>query len=245
VVGVNTAIIAGGQGIGFAIPINMAKNIIPQLIKGQKVERGYLGIGLKEVTPELAKSLGFDRPKGVLVALVYAGSPADQAGIAAGDLILSFNGHAIEQGQDLPILVSQSPVGSASEVEIWRDGETKTVKVHMGSSLEGGGQQPAASSPTRGTTQGVLGVAVRDLSSQESRQLGLESGVGVAVTGVQRGSPAAGVGLQAGDVILEINDNNITNSKDFFNSTQGLRSGQVVRIFVRRGPLASYFAFSL
>jgi len=131
VVGVNTAVIASGQGIGFATPINIAKGIIPTLLKGGKVERGYLGIGLQELGPELAKQLGLSRPEGALVAQVYDQSPASEAGIVPGDLVLSFNGQAINQTHELPLLVSQSPIGSEVTLEVLRQGEKKEFRVKL------------------------------------------------------------------------------------------------------------------
>lgn len=245
VVGVNTAIIAGGTGIGFAIPINMAKTIIPQLLKQGKVQRGYLGIGLHEVTTELAKSLGLSKPEGVLVSAVYEGTPAHRAGIRAGDLIMKFDQKPIERSQDLPIYVSQSTVGSVHEVELLRDGKRKQLQVKLGS-LDKANQAALNPSGTGGEAMGnSLGVAVRDITPQERRHFGISAGEGVAVIRVQPGSPADSVGLQPGDVILEINNDEISGSKDFQKTTRKLRRGQIVRLFVRRGPLASYFAFAL
>jgi serine protease Do len=132
VVGINTAIVASGQGIGFATPINMAKTAVPQLIEGRKVERGYLGIGLQAVTPEAASVLGLDRPQGALVAAVYESSPAQKAGILPGDLILSFNGRAVENFNDLPLWISQSPVGSEAVLEIQRNKERRPFRLILG-----------------------------------------------------------------------------------------------------------------
>jgi serine protease Do len=243
VVGINTAVIASGQGIGFATPINIAKTVIPQLIKGGQVQRGYLGIGLQELTPELASNLGLNRPEGALVAQVYDGSPAYQAGIQPGDLILSFNGHPIERTQDLPIFVSQSAVGSPADLEVQRGGQKKDIKVKL-SSLDQASQQVAESSIGSGV-QTKMGVAVRDVSPQEGQQQGIPPGKGVTVTDIARGSTAETVGIQPGDVILQINEQAISNSNDFLKMTQGLQRGQPVRIFVKRGPMTSFFAFKI
>ncbi|MDX1386115.1 MAG: Do family serine endopeptidase [bacterium] len=245
VVGVNTAIIAGGQGIGFAIPINQAKVVIPQLISQGKVQRGYLGIGLKELTPDLAKQYGLKRPRGVIVAQVYENSPAHLAGIQSGDLILKFNGQDLIRSQDLPILVSQSPVGAQAQVEYLRNGKVMVTEVKLGS-LENASSRAVVSQPQKGgQVAQVLGLAVRDVSPVEQQRHGLTQGAGVTVIQVNQNSPAASVGLQPGDLILELNNKAVSGSEQFLQESKKLKSGQVVRMYVKRGPLASYFAFSL
>lgn len=243
VVGVNTAIIAGGQGLGFAIPINMAKNVVEQLIKNGRVQRGYLGIGAQEVTRDLAKKLGLNKVHGVLVGEVYKNSPAHRAGLKAGDVILRFNEKAITRQQDLPLLVSQSAAGSQAKLEILREGKNQDIELTLGS-LDQAGRLVASSYDEIGT-QTRLGVSIRDLGRREAQSYGLESDFGVAIVQVKPGSPADKVGLQAGDLILELNDEAIEGSKDFAKMSKKLKKGQVVRLFVRRGPLSSYFAFAL
>lgn len=244
VVGVNTAIIAGGQGIGFAIPINQAKVVIPQLISKGKVQRGYLGIGLQEVTPELARQIGLDRPKGVIVAQVFAGSPAHRAGLQAGDVILRFNDKELKRSQDLPIWVSQSPVGATAEVEYLRENKLKETTVKL-SSLDQASQRVVVPPQGDGKTSESMGLAVRDITPMEQQRLGINNQRGVAVTDVNQDSPAAAVGLQPGDLILEMNNKSIQGAKQFLDESEKLKPGQVVRLYVKRGPLASYFAFSL
>lgn len=244
VVGINTAVIASGQGIGFATPINIAKGVIPPLIKGGKVQRSYLGIGLQEITPELARQLGMNKPEGALVAQVYDQSPASTAGIIPGDLVFSFNGQVIGKTQDLPLLVSQAPVGSEATIGILRNGEKKEVRVKLNSLDQAIPQLDAA------TANGVpletkIGVAVRDITPQEIQQQGLPGGKGVTVTDIENGSPAEFVGIQPGDVILQVNDQAILGSQDFFKLTQRLQQGQTVRMMVKRGPMTSFFAFRI
>ncbi len=243
VVGINTAVIASGQGIGFAIPINLVKTVIPSLLKGGKIERGYLGIGLQELTPDLAKGLGLDRPEGALVATVYDNSPASNGGVKPGDLILSFNNHKIEKTQDLPILVAESPVGSEAILELLRDGQKKIVKVTL-SSTEQMSKQVAATSAGVGVST-KLGVAVQDVAPQESQRQGIPPGKGVSVTGIETDGPLASVGIQPGDVILEINNQPINGSKEFQDVSQKIQKGQIVRLFIKRGPMTSFFAFRL
>lgn len=245
VVGVNTAIIAGGQGIGFAIPINQAKVVIPQLTQGGRVQRGYLGIGLQEMTPEVAAQLGVEAGMGVLVGQVYQDSPAHRAGLQEGDVILRFNGQDIKRSQDLPLMVSQSPVGSDVHVEFLREGKRQSTGVRLASLDQAGGMIPIPASNHSERAAEVLGLAVQDISPYESQKFGLRQGAGVKVTQVNNGSPAGAVGLQPGDLILELNNQAVFGSKAFLQQTQQLKRGEVVRMYVKRGPLTSYFAFSL
>ena len=242
VVGINTAIVSTGQGIGFAIPINMVKGLIPQLIKTGKVERGYLGIGLQEITPEIANSLGLSKPQGALVANVFDRSPAEEAGIVPGDLILNFNGRSIDNAHDLPVWVSQSNVGSTADIEVLRGGAKKHFKVRL-ASLEAMSQNAAKSDAA--SNGSPLGLAVREVNPEESRRNGIPSGKGVTVTDIRRGSAADYVGLQLGDVVLEINNRPVTGIESFEAEAQKLRKGEIAKIFVKRGPMTSFFAFKL
>jgi len=243
VVGINTAIIATGQGIGFATPVNMVKTILPQLMKGGHVQRGYLGIGLEEVTPETASAMGLDRPQGALVATVYDRSPAFQAGIQAGDLILSFNDKNIDNAHDLPVWISQAAVGTDATIQVLRGKDKKTFQMKLGSLDEASHQ--IAMSPAGKGEQTSLGVAVRDVNPVESQRQGIQAGRGVTVTDVQQGSTAEYVGIQPGDVILEVNNRPIVSSQEFLSTTKTFQKGQTVRIYVKRGPMTSFFAFKM
>ena len=140
VVGINTAIIADGQGIGFAIPINMAKEIVPQLEEKGHVTRGWLGVSIQEMTPELAKSLGLKEKEGALVAQVVSGSPAEKAGIEQGDVIVEFDGKEITDSKDLPRIVASTPVGESVMVKVSRDGKVMDRQVKLGEMEEKGVQ---------------------------------------------------------------------------------------------------------
>ncbi|MFO1462933.1 MAG: DegQ family serine endoprotease [bacterium] len=243
VVGINTAVVATGQGLGFAIPINMAKQVIPQLIQGKPVERGYIGIGLMEVTPEMMKALGLDKPEGALVGQVFEDSPAQRAGIQAGDFITSLNGHPIQKANDLPIQVANVPIGNEVSMEVLRRGEKKSFQVKIGSQSQASGK--LAASVIGAGVDSKLGLAIRDVNPVESQRNGLNPGQGVTVTDIDQNSSAAYVGIQPGDVILQLNDRPVTGSQDFVKLSQGLKSGQTVRMMVKRGPMTSFFAFKI
>lgn len=236
VIGINTAIIASGQGIGFAIPISMAKNFIPQLIEKGKVARGYLGIGIQDVTPELAKSFGLSTEMGALIANVYPGGPANKAGIQPGDLVLSFNGKPIQNPHDLPVFVSQTAVHSQATVELLRKGEKKSLTVEVGE-LEQAEKELSQAEQT----SNQLGIAVRDLQPEEKNQLNLKQGV--LVVKVAPGSRAEWVGIRTGDLILEVNNSPVKNIFDYNNALNQIKNGEVLRVFIKRGNLTTFYAF--
>jgi len=238
VVGINTAIIASGQGIGFAIPINMAKNSVSQLIQKGRVSRGYLGVGIQDVTPELAKSFGLPTESGALVANIYPGGPAEKAGIQSGDLVVGFNGKPIGTSHDLPLLVSQTPVGNQVNLDVIRKGIRKNFMVQV-DELEKAERQIAEVQKTASE----LGLMVRDLSPEEAQQLGTGSRKGVLVVKTLPGSQANYAGIRTGDLILELNDAPINNLTDYNNALTRMRSGEIVRVFVQRGNMTSFYAF--
>jgi serine protease Do len=238
VVGINTAIIASGQGIGFAIPVDMAKSLVPQLIQKGKVSRGYLGVGIQDITPELAKSFGLSTENGALVANVYPGGPAEKAGIQAGDVVVAYDGKPIESSHDLPLMVTQTPIGSTAKIEVIRKGDKKTYAIQVGE-LEQAEQQIAQAEKT----SSELGLAVRELMPEEAQELGLKGQKGVLVMKVAPGSQAEWVGIRTGDVILEVNNAPINNLGDYGNTIRKIRSGEIVRIFVKRGGMSTFYAF--
>ncbi|MBF0492883.1 MAG: DegQ family serine endoprotease [Deltaproteobacteria bacterium] len=238
VIGINTAIIASGQGIGFAIPINVAKNLAPQLEKKGKVSRGFLGVGIQEMDENLVKSFGLSNDKGALVVGVNPGGPAEKVGIEVGDVIVSFNGKTIEGAHDLPIQVSQASVGSKVPVEIIRKGQKKNFMVEI-TELEPAEKQMAQSEKASGT----LGLQVREPKIDELEELGLRSKKGVLVARVGQDSAAQWVGLQGGDVILEINSNPINSLEDYNQTVSKIKNGDIVRMLVKRGQRSSYLAF--
>lgn len=200
-VGINTAIIPNGQGIGFAIPVNTAKPLIPQLVSKGKVTRSYLGVNIQTITPELAAALKLQTSKGALVADVVAGSPAEKAGIKRGDIIVSFDGKAVKDSHDLPAMVAATPVGNEATVTVLRNGEESRIQVKL-AQLE---PDRTASEEPGHDSQGRLGLMLQDVTPQLARRMGLEADHGALVVDVKPGSPADRASIQEGDVILEVN----------------------------------------
>ncbi len=229
VVGINTAIIANGQGIGFAIPINTAKDIAPQLEQKGHVTRGWLGVGIQEVTPALAKSFGIKEGKGALVAQVMPGGPAEKAGIEQGDVIVNFDGKEIASSKDLPRIVAATPIGKTVTVKLLRDGKAVDQQVKVGEMEEKG--ERVANAPSRKS----LGIAVQNLTPEIANELGVKKERGVVVTQVEPGSPAAEAGIQTGDVVQEVNRKPVNSVDDFIQKVDKAKDGDSVLLLIQRG----------
>lgn len=201
VVGINTAIIPQGQGIGFAIPVNTAKPLIPQLVEHGEITRGYLGVNIQTITPDLAKALEVEEHSGALVADVTPDSPAAKAGIERGDIIIDFDDQKIKDSRDLPAKVAATPVGEEVELTVLRDGQEKQLTVSVG--------ELAADDSFHGKAddagKGKWGLQLHDLDENVAQQLRVEAQDGVAIVGVEPGSAASEAGLRKGDVIVEVN----------------------------------------
>jgi len=228
VVGINTAIVAQAQGIGFAIPINMAKYILPQLKERGKVMRGWLGVMIQEVTPEIAHALGLKEVKGALVADVTPGSPADKADIRRGDVIIEYNGKKIEEMNELPRLVANTPVGKSVPIKIWRNGKIKQLTVKVGE-LE----EKVAKGERRYAPQD-LGLKVEELTPYLAQRLGVKRTHGVIITYVVPGSPAHEAGLSRGDIILKINRHPIEDLNDYQEVINSAKPGDTLLFLIER-----------
>ncbi|HEC18097.1 MAG TPA: DegQ family serine endoprotease [Gammaproteobacteria bacterium] len=237
VVGINSQIYSrtgGFMGLSFAIPINMAMQVVEQLKENGKVARGWLGVLIQDVTRELAESFGMDKPRGALVAKVLKDSPAEKAGFEVGDVVLSFNGKAIIHSSDLPPLVGITPVGKKVRVKILRKGKTKIIKVKLGELPEEDLQvagDPHTASETR------LNITVMDLTDSQREKLEIKEG-GVIVQKIKAG-PARRAGVRRGDVILMINNIEVKDAKQFAEITADLPAGKSVPLLVQRrgGPV--------
>jgi serine protease Do len=230
VVGINTAILAEGKGIGFAIPVNMAKEIIPQLEDKGHVTRGWLGVSIQDMTPELSKSMGLKETKGALVAEVVSGSPAEKAGIEQGDVITEFNGKAVTDSKDLPRIVASTPVGKAVTVKLSREGKAMERQVKLGEMGESGIEVSKKASSHK-----ALGIGVQNLTPEIAKELGIQKGSGVVVTRVEPDSAAAEVGIQTGDVIQEVNRKPVKNVEDFIQKVEKAKDKDSVLLLIQRG----------
>ncbi len=228
VVGINTAIIAHGQNIGFAIPINMAKELLPQLKSG-KIIRGWLGVMIQDITPDLAKSFGLSTTKGVLVSDVTKDSPAEKAGLKRGDVIARFAGKEIRDSHMLSRTVAATRPKTDVSIDVIRDGKEKSIQVEIGTMP----QNLGTLSPENAEGWGM---AVQDLTPDLARKLNLNSDEeGVVISGVKPGSPAAEAGLRAGDLIKEVNRKRIKDLDDYNEAIQKTAKGDGVLLLVKRG----------
>jgi serine protease Do len=212
VIGINSAINPSGQGIGFAIPVNLARKISDQLIASGEVVRGYLGILPQELTDDLAEGMGLvEGQGGIIVGSVEPGTPAQEAGLEEGDVIVAFNGVGIEDVDQFRMLVADTPVESTVPVEILRDGKDQSLSAKLA-------RRPrdfAASLTPERETEDWLGVEVHSVSSDVARELGVEEGEGVVIVRVSEGSPAAGAGLERADIILSVGDEEVSSISGF------------------------------
>jgi len=239
VIGINTAIIAGGQGIGFAIPVNMAKNIITQLKETGKVTRGWIGVAIQPITPELAQSFDLEGEKGALVAEIVKDSPAEKAGIKTGDIILEFNGKKIHEMNELPRLVAATPVGKKVTVKILREGKSEDIPVTVERLKDGeAGGQP-------GISQDRLGMTVGALNKDLAARMGIKEQSGVVVTEIKGGGSAEQAGISVGDIIREINGARVDSIGDYEKAVTAHKKGGVIRLLLRRGESSLFVAFKV
>ena len=231
VIGINTAIIASGQGIGFATPSNIAKSIIPQLESKGKVVRGMIGVQVQNVTPDLAKSFGMAEPKGALVAQVNPDTPAAKAGIERGDIIIEFNGHPIHEMNELPRMVADTAPGSKAALKLLRDGKEKTLNLTIAELTD---EQQAQAKEEGAAEKTPLGLEVQNLTPTLAQQFGLRDNKGVVVVRVDSGGPAADAGIRAGDLILEVNGEVAGTVKEYLEAVAKVKKDSVARFLIKR-----------
>jgi len=239
VIGINTAIFSqtgGSIGIGFAIPINMAREILDQLKKG-KVVRGWLGVMIQQITPELKEKLGLPHENGALVADVSSGGPAEKAGIQRGDVIVSFDGKEIDEMNELPYLVASTPIGRVVPVKVIRKGREKTLQVKIGELKE---ERPGSEEEAEARPERRLGMKIQDLTPQLAREMGLSETRGVVIVYVDGGSSAAEAGLRPGDIILELDQHSVKNASDFLKKLNRYKEGDTILFLIKRGDSTLY-----
>jgi serine protease Do len=230
VVGINTAIIASGQGIGFAIPIDMAKGIIDQLKSKGEVTRGWLGVGIQDLTPDLAEYYGLKEQNGVLVTQVFEGDPADKAGIKVNDVIVSVDGHGLSTGRDLSARIANTPVGHKTKIDLIREGKQKTLTVTLAKR-----DDEEKMVATQNRDSGELGIEVTDLDSDIARRFGLDSKEnGVLVTDVKDDSLAREADLRPGDIVKEINRTTVKDRQDFTRLMKKSKDDKTIQMLVKR-----------
>ena len=233
VIGINTAIVASGQGIGFAIPINMAKELLPQLEKG-KVTRGWLGVSIQEVTEDIAKSFKLKDAKGALVAEVMEDTPAKQGGMERGDIIISFDGKQVETPNELQRIVAGTVPDKKVKVEVIRDGKTKTLTVKVGT-------MPGEITETEKEITTDLGLTVQTLTPDLAEQFNWSRDEkGVLITGVDPGGAGAEAGLRRGDLIKEIDRQEIKTTEDYQRILGKTKKGESVLLLIKRGTRTFY-----
>ncbi|MBA4416699.1 MAG: peptidase [Syntrophus sp. (in: bacteria)] len=235
VVGINTAMFSGGQGIGFAIPINVVKELLPQLKSKGKVARGWLGVQIQRVTPEIAKNFGLKEAEGALVSDVTDQSPADKANIKRGDIIISFNGKPIKEMDQLPRLVGSTEIGKKVKVGLIRDGKPLEVETVVGEMKEEGLQ--ASKKPE---VEKDFGLVVQNITPDIAKHLNLKDKSGVIVTDVQPGSPAQNGDIKSGDVIREIGRKHIRNLVDFKEAMKKANLKEGIVILLKRENTTFY-----
>ncbi len=236
VIGINTAINQNGQGIGFAIPINMAKELLPQLREAGSVTRGWLGVQIQRVNPALAKSFGLDEPRGALISMVFEDGPADKARIKRGDVILEFDGSAIDEFNDLPRIVANTAPDTEVSVMVLRDGKPKTLKAMLGKLKEDQIQLA-----TTETHDSEWGFEVEALTNDVAERLDLDQDIsGVQVTEVDPESEAYEEGLRRGDIILEVNRTEITRPDQVTRALE--KEDEHAVLLVQRGEATLYLA---
>ena len=230
VVGINTMIIAGGQGIGFAIPIDLAADIVKQLKNNGEVVRGWLGVSIQDLKGDLAEYYGAKGQTGVLVAAVTPGDPADKAGIQAQDIITEVNGKKMTSSRDLTSLVASLGVGDRTEVKVLRGGKAKSLVVKIG-------KRPltlAAAGDSQQKNEGEYGLQVSELTPEMAERYNLDNANGIVVVGVQAGGKADVAGVKAGDLILEVNHGSVESVNQFKRLLDQNKKGDGIKLLVKR-----------
>ena len=248
VVGINAAIVASGQGIGFAIPINMAKEILMELKQTGSVTRGWLGVGIQEVTPEIAKAVGLKEPKGAMVTMVYPGDPAAKAGVIKGDVIVSINGTEIKDPSTLTQMIGTFKPGSKITIGVWRGKkelklETKLEKRTDEHIAALGKEDEEKAAPDK-ESKDSLGITVKNITPDLAKRLRLDDIKGAVVMDVDDKSPASGI-IKKGDVIKEINYKAVDTIDDYLAAVKGLRKGDSILMLIIREGRSQYLAFEI
>ena len=245
VVGINTAIFSqsgGYMGVGFAIPINMARIVMEKLIEHGEVIRGWLGVVIQNVDQDIAESFGLKEAQGVLIADVTVGSPAEKAGVKRGDIILTYDGKKLEDTTHLQQLVAETEVEKKVALDIFRDKKKITLQVEIGE-MSGETSQPEETQEEE--FEQKVGIEVSELTPEIAKRFGYTEDQGVIVVKVSSGSPAGWAGLQPGDLILQVHDKITKNLREFSRAMQEAMKKEKIRLLVKSGQYTHYVILSL
>jgi serine protease Do len=246
VVGINSQIVSNtgsSVGISLAIPINIAMNVVEQLKQYGHVSRGMIGVQIQNVNRAMAQSLGLPNAEGALVANITPGSAADKAGVQVGDVILAFDGHAIEQSSDLPPLVGNTKPGTKADLKVFRDGKTLVMPVTVGE-LPQDKAELATRAGAKSKSANALGIVVDDLTAEQRKQLGIKDAQGVVVTDV-RGPAAQRTPIQPGDVITMVGRKSVKSAAEFNAAVKDVKPGESVMLLMRRGDATQFVAVTV
>jgi len=242
-IGVNTAIFSKNgryQGIGFSVPVNMAQIIMQDLIAEGKVSRGWLGVGIQDVTAELAQAFGVKNTKGSLITKVMPSSPAETAGLIKGDIVIRVNQRKVKNSSQLRNYIAEAGAWADVTLEVIREGKTEIIKVTLDEL-----KSASTSTPLKTQSSLVLGILVQDLSPDVVKRLGYDPGTGVVITEVESGSPAAQIGLKAGMVIAEVNRQPVRDEREFQNALKNININQGVLLLMVSPQGSQYIIIKL
>jgi serine protease Do len=242
VVGINAAVNAAGSGIGFAIPINMVKRMIPALIEKGRYERSWIGVSIQPIDPEIVSGLGLTSTRGALVREVVAGGPAEAAGLLPGDVILSFDGHAVREANELPLLAGDAGVGTTATLQLVRDKKPLTLELTLGSHPDNARLARRLAPPSAelktppDPARQTLGLSVLSLDADDRDRLGLAKDIkGARITKVRPGSPAFFAGVAPDDVVVSVNGAVVGSGEEFATRVRATPSGELLKLSLRRG----------
>ncbi len=244
VIGINTAITSrsgGYEGVGFAIPVNMAKKVYGDILQKGKVVRGWLGVAIQDLTPDLAKY--FKVNEGVLISQVFTNGPAQKAGLQRGDVIIEFDGKKVKKYRELQSIVASTPVNKSVNVKVMRKGKETNLKIKVGERNPDAVLEPEKPEVSR--SENNLGLVVTDITDDIASQYGLSKGSGVVVLSVEAGSSAEDAGIMRGDIIHEINGKQIKNTNDFNEVVKTVEKNKQVVVLIERGNSMLYLAFNV
>lgn len=231
VVGINTAIVASGQGIGFAIPINMAKDIVAQLKSSGEVTRGWLGVGIQDLSTELKQYYGVESNGGVLITQVFEGDPAEKGGIKPNDIIIEIGGEPVTSARELSSIIANTEIGKKTTIKLLRNGKQKTVEVELAKRDD---DKLIAKGPGPESNDDI-GIQLMELSEEEAGRYGFEADEkGVLVVGIKPGGKAESAGIQRGDLIKEVNHAQVSSIREYTSLVKKIDDGDEVQFLIRR-----------